>query len=89
MAEIIYLLCGLTSLGCAGLLLRSYARSRAQLLLWSSLCFVGLFANNVLLFVDLVLTPPEFDLSMLRACVGLVSVALLNFGLIWSSRSAK
>lgn len=85
MAEAIYLLCALTSLGCAALLLRTYRSTRAALLLWSSLCFVGLFANNLLLFIDLVVIP-DTDLSLLRAAVALLSVALLNLGLIWNSK---
>ena len=57
MAEAVYILCALTSLACAAMLLRGYARSRARFLLWSGLCFVGLTINNVLLFVDKVVFP--------------------------------
>ena len=39
------------------LLFRSYLESRLRILLWSALCFVCLTANNVLLFVDLVMLP--------------------------------
>lgn len=85
MAEAIYLLCAVTSLACALLLVRSYARTKTTLLLLSSLCFVGLAVNNVVLFVDLVVVP-SIDLSLLRALTGFVSVAAMLFGLIWSSR---
>ncbi|TAJ96979.1 MAG: hypothetical protein EPO39_19640, partial [Candidatus Manganitrophaceae bacterium] len=61
MAEIVYALSGITSLACAVLLLRSYARNQTRLLLWSSLCFFGLALNNFLLFTDLVIVP-ELDL---------------------------
>jgi hypothetical protein len=81
MAEAVYLLCALTSLVCAFLLLRGYRRSRTPLLFWSCLCFAGLAINNVLLFVDLVVVP-EFDLRMLRATSALVSLALLVYGLV-------
>lgn len=84
MAEAIYLVCGLASLACATLLLRQYLRKRARLLLWSSLCFIGFAANNVLLFIDLVLVP-EVDLALVRGLVALASVAVLNYGLIWDS----
>jgi hypothetical protein len=53
-AEAVYVLCAATSVACAVLLLRAYARTGAHLLLWSGLCFVCLGANNVLLFLDLV-----------------------------------
>jgi hypothetical protein len=85
MAELVYLLCALTSLTCATLLVRSYRRTRTRLLLWSSLCFAGLALNNVLLFVDLVVAPAT-DLSLLRAGVALAAVLTLLYGLIWESR---
>lgn len=82
MAEIVYLLCAVTSLLCAGLLLRSYLQNRTQLLFWSSLCFLGLAVNNILLFIDLVVVP-TVDLSMYRALSALLAIGLLLFGLIW------
>jgi hypothetical protein len=85
MAETIYLLCAVTSVTCAVLLLRGYRRSRVRLLLWSSLCFGGLAINNVLLFVDLVLLPATVDLSLPRATAALAGLAPLVFGLIWES----
>jgi hypothetical protein len=84
MAKITYFLCALTSLACAWLLLRAYARTRFRLLLWSGLCFAGLTLNNVLLVLDrLVFT--EVDLSGLRLVTGFVAMALLVFGLVWES----
>lgn len=82
MAEAVYLLCALTSAACAILLIRSYGRTRSRLLLWSSLCFLGLALNNTLLFVDLVLVP-TIDLSVARGAVALAAVVLLLFGLVW------
>jgi hypothetical protein len=83
MAELVYLLCALTSLACAVLLIRSYFKARTGLLLWSSLCFVGLAANNSLLFVDLVLIPRDIDLAIPRAIIALFSMLVLLYGLIW------
>lgn len=83
-AALVYILCALTSLLCAGLLLRSYRRSGSRLLFWSSLCFVGLALNNVLLFVDLVLVP-TIDLSVLRGSLALTSLLVLLYGLIWET----
>ena len=85
MAEAVYLLCALTSAGCAVMLLRSYLRTRTRLLLWSSLCFIGLALNNVLLFIDRVIVP-ETDLSLPRNATALVALVLLVFGLIWDSK---
>lgn len=85
MAELVYLLCALTSALCAALLLRSYFQSRTPLLVWSSLAFVGLALNNVLLFVDLVLLPVTTDLSLVRNTVALAALSLLVFGLIWDA----
>ena len=82
-AAIIYLLCALTAFACALLLMRSYLRSRLGLLLWSGLCFCGLFINNFMLVIDRLLTGPEVDLSTWRLAVALLAVSLLLFGLIW------
>ena len=84
MPEAVYLLCALTSLACAVLLVRGYRKSRSKLLLWSSLCFVGLAANNVLLIVDLVLIP-SVDLSIPRILVAFCGVAVLVYGLVWDA----
>ena len=83
MAPLVYTLCALTCLACAALLLRGYRETRAPLLLWSGLCFVGLTANNVLLVVDRVLSGPEVDLSTMRLATAFFALLLLLFGLIW------
>lgn len=84
MAEAVYALCALTSLGCALLLWRSFRVNRARLLFWSGACFAGLFLNNVLLFVDLVVVP-NVDLSVPRAAVALGTLALFIYGLIFDA----
>ena len=88
MAETVYALCAITSLACAVMLLRGYRRSRARLLLWSSLCFAFLFLNNALLFVDKVVLPDRESLlgvpfAVWRSAVAAIGVALLVIGLIW------
>lgn len=82
MATLVYALCAVTSLACAVLLLRGYGRSRARLLLWSGLCFLGLFVNNAMLVVD---TRIEFDLSVIRSLPAVIGLALLLYGLVWES----
>ena len=84
-ATVVYVVCAATSALCAALLIRSYLRSPARLLLWSALCFVGLTINNVLLVVDKKVVP-NTDLQILRDVSGLAAVSLLLFGLIWESR---
>jgi hypothetical protein len=86
MAEAVYILCALTSVACAVLLLRGYRRSGMRLLLWSGLCFVMLAISNVVLFVDLVVVPQDIDLSLIRSSLGLVGVATLLYGLIWDAQ---
>lgn len=82
--ETIYALCALTSVTCAALLLRGFARTRARLLLWSSLCFVGLALNNLLLTVD-VWFAPELPTSSWRGAVAFLGLLPLLFGLVWES----
>jgi hypothetical protein len=85
MAEAVYLLCLVTSCFCAVLLWRQYCAVRTRLLLWSSMCFAGLAGNNVMLFVDKVLTP-QIDMSLLRAVLAFASVTLMLIGLVSESR---
>jgi drug/metabolite transporter (DMT)-like permease len=82
MAALVYVLCALTSLACAVLLLRGYRRSRVRLLWWSGLCFAGLFLNNALLVLDGRLTQ---DFSTVRSLPALVGIVLLLYGMIWES----
>jgi hypothetical protein len=84
MAEAVYLLCAVTSLLCAGMLVRSYRRSRMKLILWTSLCFMGLAVNNVLLFVDLAIIPKDVDLRILRNLTAVGALAILLYGMITS-----
>ena len=81
MAEIVYGLCALTSLVCAVMLIRQYRRRPVRLLLWSSLCFVGLALNNVLLFVDF-MVGSQYDLSLWRTGLGLGAMLVLVIGLV-------
>ncbi|HUB24739.1 MAG TPA: DUF5985 family protein [Tepidisphaeraceae bacterium] len=81
MAETVYILCALMCAVCAILLFRGWRRSRARLLFWSGLCFAGLTANNILLFLDKI-TFPNIDLLTLRVSVGLASLMILLYGLI-------
>ena len=85
MGPAVYILGSLTTLACAVLLLRGYARARKRLLLWSGLCFFGLTVSNVLIFVDLVMFP-EVNLYLWRLATAAVAMALLLYGLIWDSQ---
>lgn len=86
MDKAIFALCALTSLACAVLLLRSYLRTRFRLLLWSTLCFVGLTLSNALLVLDkLVFT--AIDMSLWRLSIALLAVLLLLAGLIMENQS--
>ena len=85
MTTAVYVLCALTSLACAWLLLRAYLASPTRLLLWSSVCFAFLAANNVVLVVDLWLWQ-SVDFSAVRTITGFLGVASLLLGLIWDTR---
>lgn len=83
MAQIIYVLCILTSLACAWLLLGSYRRTGHRLLFWSGLCFVVITLNNVLLLIDRVIFPTSMDLMPYRLGSALLALLLLLYGLIY------
>jgi Family of unknown function (DUF5985) len=84
MAAAIYVLCSMTALGCAFLLLHSYRRTGLRLLLWSGACFLCLAVNNALVFVDLVLVR-EVDLFLWRNLIAAAGMSLLLYGLVWDS----
>jgi hypothetical protein len=84
-AEAVYLAGAILCAACAALLFRGYGRNHVRLLLWSALCFVGLTANNAILFVDLVMVP-AVDLSLWRALAALGGLAVLVYGLVWDAR---
>lgn len=73
MAETVYLLCAVTSLGCTLLLLKAYTTQKTSLLLWSGICFLFLFLNNLVLFIDLALVT-QVDLSLYRNLLILIGV---------------
>ena len=82
MAAAVYLLCAVTSIICATLLIRSHRANRARLLFWSSACFIGLALNNVLLVIDLIVVP-QIDLQIARDGVALIALSVMLYGLIW------
>ena len=79
-ADVVYLLCALTSILCAVLLYRAWRRSGAKLLFWGAMCFLGLALNNVLLIIDVRMD--QVDLAGIRRLPALAGVALLLYGLI-------
>ena len=79
---IVYLLCLLTSVGCAVLLQRAWSRTRTPLLLWSAAAFGLLAINNLLLVADMVLLP-DVPLRSIRHATALGAVAVLLYGFIW------
>lgn len=85
MAEIVYLLCALTSLACAALLVRAWRRTKSRLLMWSGLCFLFFTLNNALLYADRFVVP-DVSLAVLRAATGAAGVAVLLLGLVWDAK---
>jgi len=81
--SLVYLLCFAASCLCAYMLGRSYRRSRASLLWWSSICFALLAINNLLLIVDLMVIT-AVSLQLPRMIINLAAVSTLLFGFIWN-----
>jgi hydrogenase/urease accessory protein HupE len=84
-AAVVYILCALTSLACAVLLLRSHAQRHIRLLFWSGLGFVGFTLGNIVLVIDTMVVP-AVDLSLLRSIPVLAGLAVLLYGLVWDAR---
>jgi hypothetical protein len=83
-----YVLCAVTSIICATLLLRSWMRTKNRLLFWSALCFLGLAIDNSLLFYDLVIIP-QTDISIFRNLFTLAGISSLIYGLITESGGGR
>ena len=79
---IVYLLCAVTSVLCASVLLYNYRRRHVSLLFWSGICFVGFAVGNVLLFVDLVLLSDSINLIVIRTVPTLAGLCCLLWGLV-------
>ncbi len=82
MGPAVYLLGTAVTLACAILLLRGYLGGKKKLLLWSSICFFGLAASYLLVFLDLVMLP-NVDLYVWRLGTAAVAMTFLLYGLIW------
>lgn len=82
MAAIVYALCALTSLLCALLLGRAYFNTKAKLLFWSCLCFVGFAFNNILLFIDLIVFPEVTWIINFRSFPAVLGTVVMIYGLI-------
>jgi hypothetical protein len=84
MAELVYVLCGLTSAMCAIMLYRKNRRHPSHLLFWSALSFSLLALNNVIFVVDMVIMPDvDFGGLLIRNILSASAGTILLFGLIW------
>jgi hypothetical protein len=81
MALIVYSLCALVALLCAGLLLVSSQAKRSRALFWCGLCFAVLAATNLLAVVDI--ADASVTLARWRLLTALLAVCLLLYGLIF------
>ena len=80
-AEAIYLLGAATSVLAAFLLLRQYWRRPTSLLFWSSIAFLCLATNSILVYLDLSVFP-NIDLSLPRGVAAAVAMIALVYGLV-------
>jgi hypothetical protein len=80
----VFFLCIVTSVICTWLLFRGWRRTGTRLLMWSALCFLGLAANNIIVFIDIVVLP-DIDLRPLRLATSLIAVSVMLWALIWET----
>ena len=81
-AHLIYGLCMVLSLAIALMLWRHQRRRPTRLIVWTAVCFSGLALSNLALILDKLIFP-EFDLTLVRHTISLVSIGALLFGLIY------
>lgn len=80
----VYALCALTSGSCFFVLAREYMRGRNRVLLWTGLCFFGLFLSNLVLIVDK-LVAPDINLAIFRVIPTVIGFGVLIYGLLWEA----
>jgi hypothetical protein len=84
MAPVVYVLCAVTSLACAVLLLRAYRQRHVHLLFWSGLSFIGFALGNLFLVIDRMLAP-AMELRLFRSLPVLAGLVVLIYGLVWDT----
>ena len=76
MAAAVFVLCALTSLVCLALLVRAHRATRARLVFWSAVCFVGLAINNIILAINELAVPSvHMPWRAIPAAIGLLALA--------------
>ncbi|MGE0634273.1 MAG: DUF5985 family protein [Pseudobdellovibrionaceae bacterium] len=83
MSTIVFFLCAVTSVICAGLLIRAYRKNKNSLVFWCAIGFVGMSINNVLLIFDKFVV--QTDLLLFRTGSLMLGMMLMLFGLIWNT----
>ena len=86
MAVLIYVLCSITALICAVMLLLGSRRTGSRMLFWSGLCFAGLAFTNLVVVVDALRLFPHENFSSLRLGSALIALMLLLYGLIFEEK---
>ncbi len=84
MAAAVFIACAVTSVLCVVLLVRGWLATRSRLLLWSSLGFIGLALNNIILVLDR-LVILDTNLALPRAVAAFLGVLVLLTGCIWDA----
>jgi hypothetical protein len=80
MPEVTYVICTLTSLASALLMLRAVRGPGGRLVFWGAVFFLGMAANNIALFANAMV---EADWSVAPNIIMLASVSALLYGLVW------
>ena len=86
MAVLIYVLCSITALICAVMLLLGSRRTGSRMLFWSGLCFAGLAFTNLVVVVDALELFQDENFSTLRLGSALIALMLLLYGLIFEEK---
>ncbi len=72
-----------TALLCAILSFRGYLQNKYKLLFWSGWCFAGLTLSNLVMVIDVYIFP-DINLGLVRLFLGLLSLLVLIYGLIFN-----
>lgn len=81
---LVYLMCFVTCALCAGLLVRSWMKTRLRLAMFTAISFVLFAINNFFLFADVILFP-DIDLWAFRYVPALAGVVVMIVGFVWEA----
>lgn len=79
---IVYVLCLITSVICAALLVRAWTKTKTRFLMWCAVAFSLLALNNLFVVADMIVFP-DIEFWVARQAAAFAAVAVLLYAFVW------